>query len=62
VSHHSVALAIKMSTAHALSTTADWKTYDNLRRKFFSTTLKDYDSVELTMVPLYSSCSQDYNR
>jgi len=34
-----------MSTAHALSTTADWKTYDNLRRKFFSTTLKDYDSV-----------------
>jgi len=32
-----------MSTAPALSTTVDWKTYDNLRRKFFSTTLKDYD-------------------
>lgn len=34
-----------MSTAPALSSAADWEAYDNLRRKFFSTTLKDYDSV-----------------
>jgi len=34
-----------MSTAHALSSAPDWEAHDNLRRKFFSSTLRDYDSV-----------------
>jgi hypothetical protein len=39
------AATAKMSTAGALSSAAEWEEYDNLRRKFFSTTLQDYTSV-----------------